>query len=299
MSEDRHHNCCNVLCVITIPTSPSLCLTVSCSAKMNRLVLSRQFVVATRCNSAVATRLASDPARIHRAAAAIHLNAAFPHRTFAKKAGKDKGKSETNAKSSADEKPAVDEKMIKDMLVSGKTKMKDSLDRFEKKLSTIRAGGVDVALIESIMVEVSPGKKVPVSSLGMTSSPTPLKVVVTLNDKDHASAVEKAISSSGLNLQAKKNTDTGVVEIPVPKTTKEQRETRVKLVLEEAEKVKVALRSARQDVIKSLKKLELSEDDTKKNEKQLQTMLDAAVSKVTEYVENKKTELIGGQQKTE
>lgn len=214
-------------------------------------------------------------------------------RYFAKKPEKGKGKGESKETSSGSA-SAGDDKAVKDVLIQGKNKMKETLDRLEKKLSTIRAGGVDANLIESLLVEVSPGKKVPISSLGITSSPSPLKVVVALNDKDHASAVERTISSSGLNVQAKKNEDTGVVEIPVPKTTKEQRESRVKLVSEEAEKMKVALRGVRQDILKVLKKLNLSEDENKKNEKQLQTMTDAAIAKVGEVLDQKKKDLLSG-----
>ena len=211
-------------------------------------------------------------------------------RTFAKKAGKDKS-SNANASSGSS---AADEKAVKDALLTSKTKMKDVLDRFEKKLTSIRAGGVDATLLESVTVDVAPGKKAMLSTLGMISAPSPLKLLVTLNEREHASAVEKAISGAGLNLQAKKSEDTGVVEVPVPKTTKEQREGRVKLASEETEKIKVSIRGLRQDTLKQLKKMSLPEDEQKKTEKQLQTMADAAIDKAVEMLEKKKKELLGG-----
>jgi len=214
-------------------------------------------------------------------------------RSFAKKAKEAKGGSAATEKAQK-ETPVVDEKMVKEALLAGRGKMKEALDRFEKKLQAIRPGGVDAALIENLMVEIAPGKKVPLSSLGMVSAPTPLKLNVALNEREHSAAVEKAISGSGLNLQAKRLEDSGVVEVPVPKTTKEQREARVKLASEEAERVKVAIRGARQDVQKKLKSFGLPEDENKKQEKQLQTMADAAIDKVVENLEKKKKELLGG-----
>jgi len=210
-------------------------------------------------------------------------------RQFAKKAAKETNKINNEAFATI----AVDEKVVKDALLASKSKMKETLDRFDKKLTTIRPGGVDASLIESIVVEVAPGKKITLSALGMVSAPTPLKLNVVLNDRDHAAAVERAISASGLNLQAKRLEDSGTVEIPVPKTTKEQRESRVKIASEEAEKIKVAIRGIRQDTQKKVKSMGLPEDDAKKSEKQLQTLADAAIEKIVESFDKKKKELLG------
>ncbi|KAH9260033.1 ribosome recycling factor [Batrachochytrium salamandrivorans] len=179
------------------------------------------------------------------------------------------------------------------LLAVCKDKMKAQIERFETKISNIRVDGANPELLSKVAVQVPGGKTAWLPSLAMITAPTPLKLLVALNDRELLSVVEKAISGSGLNLQPRADAQQGTIEIFCPRPTREQRESRVKDLAEETERSKVALRGFRQDTQKKLKQLKLSEDKTKANEKLVTQMTTGAEAKITAVAEAKKKELLG------
>lgn len=191
--------------------------------------------------------------------------------------------------------PAADPQAVLRAMMAGKEKMKKSLDFYESKLESVSvSSGLDLPVLLKMRVVDSAGRQVLMEALGVATAPTPRKFLFTLTNPEDAQSVVKAVVEAGLNIQPTVVEQGSAVEIPVPKTSREQREAKVKSLSEEAEKIKVALRRERQEVLKKIKALKLPEDENRASEKKLQGMADAATSKVVELLENKKKQLLGG-----
>lgn len=175
---------------------------------------------------------------------------------------------------------------VKDVLAKTKAKTTEALERLQGKLEGIRGGGgMDAAMIERVALE--DGSEI--KDVATVSSANPSKLVVALADPAMLAAVEKAIGLA-VNMPVKGSKD-GVIEVMVPKSTKEQREAKAKAVAEEAEKVKIQLRAVRKEAQGRFKGLPA--DEFKRAEKQLETVVDQAIEKVTQVIEKKRKELLG------
>jgi len=174
-----------------------------------------------------------------------------------------------------------------------KDKLKTICERLETKLINLRAGGADPTILEIISVETG-GSRVPLKALGTVAVPSPREMLVHVHDVTILADIEVAIMNSGLNLMPQADKAKSTIRVPIPKTTKEQREARVKLASEIAEGSKGELRRVRQDVHKSLKSLGLPEDDLDRAEKQLQKFVDAGNEKLAGMFKKKEKELLTG-----
>lgn len=213
-------------------------------------------------------------------------------RGFAKKASKG---SESSAAAATGTVNNADK--LLEVMNTCKDKIKLTLDKFDTKLSTLRVDATP-SLVEKIPVTL-PGSKSSVwlSTIAMITCPSPVKISITLNEKLHTPIVEKSILSSGF--QPKSDPHLGLIDINFPKTTREQREIKVKSVGEEVEKIKIALRAVRQDAQKKIKQLKLPEDENKKVEKQINNLTTQAEQNVVKTGDLKKKELLGNSSKGE
>lgn len=182
--------------------------------------------------------------------------------------------------------------MIKDIIKTAEEKMTKSIHVLESDLATMKAGRANPTMLDRIEVEYY-GGMVPINQVGNVSAPEPRVLMITPWDKKALKAIEKAIQKSDLNINP--SNDGSVIRLVVPELTKETRLNLVKMVKKHGEECKVAVRSIRRDAIekiKGLKKSDISEDEIKKGEEDMQKKTDAFIKKIDETLERKEKEIM-------
>lgn len=178
------------------------------------------------------------------------------------------------------------------MLADLEEKMKKSLEHTKHELAVIRTGRASSALVEDVKVDYY-GVPTPLKQMASITVPDPRTIVVEPWDKGMLKAVEKAIQASGLGLNP--SNDGRVVKVPLPPLSAERREELVKLARKKAEEGRVAIRNLRRDAVEECKRREkegtLSEDESKKLQKEIQELTDRYIKKVDELLEHKEREI--------
>lgn len=178
--------------------------------------------------------------------------------------------------------------------------MKDTTDRMEKsieslnrQLASIRAGRANASLLDRVVVEYY-GAPTPLNQMASISVPEPRLLVVQPYDKTIIDDVEKAILASDIGITP--SNDGTVIRLAVPALTEERRKELVKEVGKEAEDAKVAIRNIRRDANDDLKKLEkdgeLTEDELRRYNDDVQALTDDFIKKVDESVKVKEEEIL-------
>ncbi|KAI9591743.1 ribosome recycling factor domain-containing protein [Syncephalis fuscata] len=170
-------------------------------------------------------------------------------------------------------------------------KMNGCIKRLQKEFSQLRSVRANPAILDTVQVQVE-GQKAPLQQLAQVSVRDPLMLVVTTYDPSMISAVDKAIRSAGLNLNP--TVDGKLLRVPIPKMTKQIRDEVAKQATQIAEQARSHIRAVRQDALKHLKKLELSKDDTRHMEKQVQTLTDKFVQQVDQAMKAKVNDITSG-----
>ena len=183
--------------------------------------------------------------------------------------------------------------MIEDIKKDAQIRMKKSIESLKIDLAKIRTGRAHTSLLDTITVEYY-GNVVPLSQVANVSVADARTLSVQPWEKDMVSKVEKAIISSDLGLNPA--TSGTVLRIPLPPLTEQRRKDLIKIVRAEGEGAKVAIRNIRRDVLGDLKDLlkekEISEDDERKAQEQIQKITDGAVADVDEILKEKEKELM-------
>ena len=168
-----------------------------------------------------------------------------------------------------------------------------AVDYMKSEYSLVRPGRANPKLLERIYVDYY-GTNTPVHQMSNISSPEPRQLVITLWDKSMLGKVEKAILAA--NIGVTPQNDGTVIRLTFPELTEERRRDLVKQVKKYGEDAKVAVRNIRRDAmdyVKALKKKsEITEDDQKKAEKDLQDLTDKYIKKVDEACAVKEKELM-------
>lgn len=183
--------------------------------------------------------------------------------------------------------------MIDEIKKDASDRMQKSIEALKTEFSKIRTGRAHVSLLDHIKVEYY-GNDVPinqVANIGIEDSRT---LTVTPWEKQMVAAVEKAIMTSDLGLNpASAGT---VIRVPMPPLTEERRRDLVKVVRQEAESGKVAVRNIRRDANSQFKELlkekEISEDEARKAEDDIQKLTDQFVAKIDAILQVKEAELM-------
>ncbi len=176
----------------------------------------------------------------------------------------------------------------------------DSKNRMEKTLETLRgdfgglrAGRAHVSLLDGIMVEAY-GSMTPLSQVGTISVPDPRTLSVSVWDRSLAKAVDKALRESDLGLNPA--SDGQLIRIPIPPLSEERRKELVKIAGKYAEQTKVAIRNIRRDALDDVKKLkkdnQISEDDEKRYENEIQKLTDDSIKKIEDMLETKEKDIM-------
>ncbi|KAG0281613.1 hypothetical protein BGZ95_001467 [Linnemannia exigua] len=171
-------------------------------------------------------------------------------------------------------------------------KMGQCLERLKKDFMTMRAGTANPAILDPVSVKVE-NKMVPLRDLAQVSIKDAKTLMVNVNDAELTGAIEKAIREAGLNLNP--IADNKAVRVPVPKPTKEFRESLTKLAAASTEKAKTIIRKLRQDGMKELKKdlkAGMSEDENYALEKKAQTLHDKYIKDAEDALKVKTKEIM-------
>ncbi len=172
-------------------------------------------------------------------------------------------------------------------------KMEKTLDILQEDFGAIRAGRANARVLDRIAVEYY-GVDTPIGQVGTISSPDARTLVIQPWDGTLLKKIEKAIQTSDLGINPQN--DGRVIRLVFPQLTEERRKELVKQVKKYGEDGKVAVRNIRRDAMDYIKKLkkdsEITEDDQKKAEKDLQELTDKYIKKVDEACAVKEKELM-------
>jgi ribosome recycling factor len=183
--------------------------------------------------------------------------------------------------------------MSKPDLNKFKDRMDKAIDALKEEFAGLRTGRASVHLLEPVTVDAY-GSSMPLNSVGAISVPEPRMIMVSVWDKGLVTAVDKAIRNAGLGLNPL--TDGQNVRVPIPPLTEERRRDLAKLAGKYAEQQRVAVRNVRREAMEELKKLEkdgeISQDDQKKLETEVQGFTDQAVKKIDDVLKTKEQEIM-------
>ncbi len=183
--------------------------------------------------------------------------------------------------------------MIDDIRKDALERMNKSIESFKTELTKIRTGRAHPSLLDHITVEYY-GAEVPLSQAANISVEDARTLAVTAWDNSMVKAIEKAIMSSDLGLNP--STAGNVLRIPMPPLTEERRRDLVKVVRELAEHARVAVRNIRRDANSDLKELrkekEISEDEERRGQEQIQKITDESVARIDALLKEKEQELM-------
>ena len=173
-------------------------------------------------------------------------------------------------------------------------RMAGAVESLKGDLSGLRTGRAAVSLLDPVMVEVY-GAHMPLNQVATVSAPEPRMLSVQVWDKSNVGPADKAIRSAGLGLNP--INDGNTLRLPIPDLTEERRKELAKLASSYAEKARVAVRNVRRDGIENLKadekKKEISEDDRKRGETEVQKLTDDIIKQLDEVFGAKEKEILG------
>jgi ribosome recycling factor len=174
-----------------------------------------------------------------------------------------------------------------------KTQMEAALEALRREFATVRTGKATPALLDTVRVDAY-GSKMPLNQLATISTPESSLLVVQPFDKTLLPDVERAIMTADLGLNPAN--DGNIIRIPIPPLSEERRQEYVKLLHRITEVGRVSIRHARRTVRDELHQLvrdhELSEDESRRREDELEKVTKEYVEKVEELLKNKEAEVM-------
>ena len=172
-------------------------------------------------------------------------------------------------------------------------KMDKAIEVFTKELSSLRTGRANAAMLDLVKVDVY-GQQMPINQVGSITTPEPRMINIQVWDTNNVPLVDAAIKKSDLGLNPQ--IDGQLIRLPVPELNEERRTELKKLIKSIGEKCKVSIRNIRRDANDELKKIlkskEISEDEEKSSEKNVQTITDDHIKLVDEKVSLKEKEIM-------
>jgi len=174
-----------------------------------------------------------------------------------------------------------------------KEKMTKTLDLFSKELSSLRTGRANASMLDLIKVDVY-GQKMPINQLATITIPEPRTINIQVWDINNVNLIDSAIKKSELGLNPQ--IDGQLMRLPIPDLNEERRSELKKIIKSTGEKCKVSIRNIRREANDELKKLlkskEISEDEEKKAEKNIQNITDANIKLIDDKVISKEKEIM-------
>jgi ribosome recycling factor len=183
--------------------------------------------------------------------------------------------------------------MAKPDLKTYRERMDRAVSSLKEEFQGLRTGRANAGLLDPVQVQAY-GSSSPLNAVAAISVPEPRMISVSVWDKSMVGPVEKAIRAAGLGLNP--IVDGQTLRIPVPPLTEERRRELAKLAGKYAEQQKIAVRNVRRDANDDLKKAEkageISQDDQKKMETEVQKDTDAAIKRIDETLKTKEVEIM-------
>ena len=174
-----------------------------------------------------------------------------------------------------------------------KDKMAKTLEVFSKELSSLRTGRANSAMLDLIRVDVY-GQKMPINQIASITTPEPRMINVQVWDLNNVTLIDSAIKKSELGLNPQ--IDGQLIRLPIPNLSEERRNEIKKMIKSMGEKCKVSVRNIRREANDDLKKMlkakEISEDEEKKSEKNIQKITDENIKTIDEKITSKEKEIM-------
>ena len=183
--------------------------------------------------------------------------------------------------------------MISDLKKNTESRMSKSVDSLTESLQSIRAGRANTSLLDKIYVDYY-GQQSPLNQVASLSAPEARLLAIQPWDATLIPEIEKAIQKSDMGITP--SNDGKVIRLVIPQLTEERRKDLTKLVGKYAEEAKVSIRNIRRDAMEDIKKAEkakeISEDDRKTYEEDIQKLTDKYIKDIDGVAEEKEKELM-------
>jgi ribosome recycling factor len=183
--------------------------------------------------------------------------------------------------------------MVKELIADGKRRMESAVEALRNEFNTVRAGRASTGLLDRLFVDYY-GSKTPLRQLANIATPDARTLSIQVYDKGAVNSVVRAIQESDLALTP--NTDGQTIRLNIPTLTSDRRNQLVKQVKNMGEDARIAVRNVRRDVIADCKELkkegEISEDDERRAEEEVQKLTDGFIKKIDELVHHKEQEIV-------
>ncbi|MCC6485371.1 MAG: ribosome recycling factor [Armatimonadetes bacterium] len=183
--------------------------------------------------------------------------------------------------------------MTTDLMKDAEYRMQRAVEVAIEDFQTLRTGRANPTLLDHVMVDYH-GTPMPINQLGTVTAPEPRQLLISPWDKQSIAAIEKAITNSDLGLTP--SSDGNVIRLQIPYLTEERRKDMVKQLHKRAEDHRIAVRNVRRDVNDKLKhqekEHEISEDDARRLQEQVQKLTDKFIEEIDRLQKNKETELM-------
>ena len=183
----------------------------------------------------------------------------------------------------------ADDALLKDI----QRRMDGALEALRKEFGGLRTGRASVSLLEPVMVSAY-GNTMPLNQLANINVPEARMITVQVWDRGMVKAVDKAIREAGLGLNPQ--TEGQTIRVPIPDLNEERRRELTRVAAKYAEAARVSVRNVRRDGIESLRKQEkegdISQDEQRKLEKEIQLLTDQHVKRIDETLAQKDKEIL-------
>ncbi|KMJ45223.1 ribosome recycling factor [Xenorhabdus khoisanae] len=183
--------------------------------------------------------------------------------------------------------------MINEIKKDAQDRMEKSVEALKNQISKVRTGRASPSLLDGISVEYY-GSATPLRQIANVVAEDVRTLAITVFDRSMTAAVEKAIMASDLGLNP--SSAGTIIRVPLPPLTEERRKDLIKVVRGEAEQGRVSIRNIRRDANDKVKALlkdkEISEDEERRSQDDIQKLTDSFIKKIDEALANKETELM-------
>jgi ribosome recycling factor len=183
----------------------------------------------------------------------------------------------------------ADDALLKDI----RRRMDGALEALRKEFGGLRTGRASASLLEPVTVEAY-GNAVPLNQVANINVPEPRLITVNVWDRGMVKAVDKAIREAGLGLNPQ--TEGQTIRVPIPDLNEERRRELTRVAAKYAEATRIAVRNVRRDGIEALRKQEkdgdISQDEQKKLERDIQHLTDDHIKRVDETLAQKDKEIL-------
>ncbi len=178
-------------------------------------------------------------------------------------------------------------------LSAAERRMQGALDSVRREFSTIRTGRANPAILDRVEVEAY-GSRMPLRSVANVGVPEPRLLTVTPFDPGTLKAIERAIDHADIGLNPQN--DGKIIRLPIPELTEDRRKQFIRMVRSYAEEGRVSVRNVRRDEMRDLQELkkmgEISEDDERRAEAELQQLTNEYIKRMDSALADKEAELL-------